>query len=56
MSVLKAAWRPLAGYACTIALIVSLFIASVSAEKMLVIAGVLTGLGWLRSVDKKNAV
>lgn len=50
----RAAWRPLIGYTFAPAMIVGLFVPSVTAEKLLVMAGVLTALGWLRSQDKKT--
>jgi hypothetical protein len=51
----RGAWRPLAGYSFTGSLIVGLFNPSVTDSKMLVIAGLLGGLGYLRTQDKKVA-
>lgn len=51
----KGAWRPLAGYSFTASLIVGLFNPAVTDSKMLVIAGLLGGLGYLRTQDKKTA-
>lgn len=51
----RGAWRPLAGYSFTGSLIVGLFNPAVTEGKMLVIAGLLGGLGYLRTQDKKAA-
>lgn len=52
----RGAWRPLAGYSFTASLIAGLFSPAVTEGKMLVIAGLLGGLGYLRSADKKAPV
>lgn len=50
----RGAWRPLAGYGFTASLIAGLFNPAVTDSKMLVIAGLLGGLGYLRTQDKKT--
>lgn len=52
-AVVNAAWRPFTGFLFSISLAFALFNPAVTESKMLVAAGVLTALGYLRSKDKE---
>lgn len=52
----NAAWRPFTGYGGAVSLIVGMFRPEVTPEKMVIMAGVLGGLGFLKTRERIAAI